>query len=146
MQLFITTEDAEDTENGHFMGNYGVSSVSSASSVVRNILLIVPAAYQKALQRPEPRLSAGKMTGFRDTLSFVVLSSDGGNMIGPVQLGILGLIVVLLFGTKKLPELGSGLGKAISNFKNAYRESAEIDVTPKVTGKDEQSGGKDGAA
>jgi sec-independent protein translocase protein TatA len=58
-------------------------------------------------------------------------------MIGPVQLGILGLIVVLLFGTKKLPELGSGLGKAISNFKNSYREGSEIDVTPKVTeGKD----------
>jgi sec-independent protein translocase protein TatA len=53
-------------------------------------------------------------------------------MIGPVQLGILGLIVVLLFGTKKLPELGSGLGKAISNFKNSYREGSEIDVTPKV--------------
>lgn len=54
-------------------------------------------------------------------------------MVGPVQLGILGLIVVLLFGTKKLPELGSGLGKAISNFKNSYREGSEIDVTPKVT-------------
>jgi len=46
-QFFITTEDAEDTENGHFMGNYGVFSVSSASSVVKNILLIIPAAYQK---------------------------------------------------------------------------------------------------
>jgi hypothetical protein len=46
-QFFITTEDAEDTENGHFMGNYGVFSVSSASSVVKNILLIVSAAYQK---------------------------------------------------------------------------------------------------
>lgn len=65
-------------------------------------------------------------------------------MIGPVQLGILGLIVVLLFGTKKLPELGSGLGKAISNFKNSYRESSEIDVTPKVTQADERT--KDGGA
>jgi sec-independent protein translocase protein TatA len=67
-------------------------------------------------------------------------------MIGPVQLGILGLIVVLLFGTKKLPELGAGLGKAISNFKNAYREGAEIDVTPKVTEGEPSSKGKDGAA
>jgi sec-independent protein translocase protein TatA len=64
-------------------------------------------------------------------------------MIGPVQLGILGLIVVLLFGTKKLPELGSGLGKAISNFKNSYREGSEIDVTPKVTQGDEQSKGSE---
>ncbi len=63
-------------------------------------------------------------------------------MIGPVQLGILGLIVVLLFGTKKLPELGSGLGKAISNFKNSYREGSEIDITPKVT--QGQDTGKEG--
>jgi sec-independent protein translocase protein TatA len=51
-------------------------------------------------------------------------------MLSPVELGIVGLIVVLLFGTKKLPELGSGLGKAISNFKRSYKENAEIDVTP----------------
>jgi hypothetical protein len=34
----------EASENGHFMGNY---RVFSASSVVENILLIIPAAYQK---------------------------------------------------------------------------------------------------
>jgi sec-independent protein translocase protein TatA len=51
-------------------------------------------------------------------------------MLSPVELGIVGLIVVLLFGTKKLPELGSGLGKAISNFKRSYKENTEIDVTP----------------
>lgn len=51
-------------------------------------------------------------------------------MLSPVELGVVGLIVVLLFGTKKLPELGSGLGKAISNFKRSYKESMEIDVTP----------------
>ena len=32
---------------GHFMGNYGVFSVSSASSVVKNILLIISVVYQK---------------------------------------------------------------------------------------------------
>ena len=51
-------------------------------------------------------------------------------MLSPVELGIVGVIVVLLFGTKKLPELGSGLGKAISNFKRAYKDGSEIDVTP----------------
>jgi sec-independent protein translocase protein TatA len=51
-------------------------------------------------------------------------------MLSPVELGIVGLIVVLLFGTKKLPELGSGLGKAISNFKRSYKETSEIDITP----------------
>jgi sec-independent protein translocase protein TatA len=59
-------------------------------------------------------------------------------MLSPVELGIVGLIVVLLFGTKKLPELGSGLGKAISNFKRSYKESTEIDVTP-AAARDAQS-------
>lgn len=49
--------------------------------------------------------------------------------IGPMELGVLAVLVVLLFGTRRLPELGSGLGKAISNFKKSYRETA-IDVTP----------------
>jgi sec-independent protein translocase protein TatA len=47
----------------------------------------------------------------------------------PVQLGIIGLLVILLFGTRKLPELGAGLGQAISNFKRAYKAGGEIDVT-----------------
>ncbi|MEY4700252.1 MAG: hypothetical protein RL326_439 [Pseudomonadota bacterium] len=51
----------------------------------------------------------------------------------PTQLGIIALVVILLFGTKKLPELGAGLGKAISNFKNSYREGTALDVTPTST-------------
>lgn len=43
---------------------------------------------------------------------------------------VVGLIVVLLFGTRKLPELGSGIGKAISNFRKAYKDGNAIDVTP----------------
>lgn len=60
-------------------------------------------------------------------------------MLSPVELGIVGLIVVLLFGTKKLPELGSGLGKAISNFKRSYKEGAEIDVTPAASTAEKKS-------
>lgn len=51
-------------------------------------------------------------------------------MLSPMEIGVVGVIVVLLFGTKRLPELGSGLGKAISNFKRSYREGTELDVTP----------------
>ncbi len=50
--------------------------------------------------------------------------------LSPVEVIICGLVIVLLFGTRKLPELGSGLGKAISNFKKTYREGMTIDVTP----------------
>jgi TatA/E family protein of Tat protein translocase len=33
------------------------------------------------------------------------------------ELLIIGFVVVLLFGTQKLPELGAGLGQAIRGFK-----------------------------
>lgn len=35
------------------------------------------------------------------------------------------LIVVLIFGAGKLPEIGAGLGKGISNFKKANRAAKE---------------------
>jgi len=51
-------------------------------------------------------------------------------MLSTSHIGIVALVVVILFGTKRLPELGTGLGKAISNFKNSFREGNELDVTP----------------
>lgn len=43
---------------------------------------------------------------------------------------IVGIIFILLFGARRLPEVGSGLGKAINNFRKAYKEGSAIDVTP----------------
>lgn len=43
------------------------------------------------------------------------------------QLAIIGLIVVLLFGTKKLRGLGTDLGSAIKGFKQAVSEDASIE-------------------
>lgn len=51
--------------------------------------------------------------------------------LGPFEIALILLVVVLLFGTKKLPELGSGMGEAIGNFKKSLRDSQTIDVTPK---------------
>lgn len=50
--------------------------------------------------------------------------------LSPMELAVVALLVVLLFGTRRLPELGAGLGKAISNFRKSYREASAIDVTP----------------
>lgn len=50
--------------------------------------------------------------------------------LGMPELVVIAAVVVLLFGTKRLPELGSGLGKAISNFKKSYKDGIAIDVTP----------------
>lgn len=42
--------------------------------------------------------------------------------IGMQELLLILVIVVLIFGSKKLPEIGGGLGKAIRNFKRASSE------------------------
>ena len=49
--------------------------------------------------------------------------------LGMPELLVILVIVVLLFGTRKLPELGKGLGSGIRNFKSAMRDSerAELD-------------------
>jgi len=43
-------------------------------------------------------------------------------MIGPWQIGLIILVVLLLFGGKKIPELMKGLGSGIKEFKNAAKE------------------------
>lgn len=54
------------------------------------------------------------------------------------ELIIILLIVLVIFGAKKLPEVGGGLGRAISNFKKATSEPDEIDVTPTKTADKEE--------
>jgi sec-independent protein translocase protein TatA len=51
--------------------------------------------------------------------------------IGTTELLIVLGIVIVLFGARRLPELGSGVGKAIKNFKAGISGKDEIDVTPK---------------
>jgi sec-independent protein translocase protein TatA len=51
--------------------------------------------------------------------------------IGTTELLVVLAIVVVLFGARRLPEIGSGLGKAIKNFKSGISGKDEIDVTPK---------------
>jgi len=51
--------------------------------------------------------------------------------LGASELLIILGIVVLLFGARRLPELGAGVGKAIKNFKAGVSGQDEIDVTPK---------------
>jgi sec-independent protein translocase protein TatA len=50
--------------------------------------------------------------------------------LGTTELLVILGIVVLIFGARRLPELGSGLGKAIKNFKAGVTTDSEIDVTP----------------
>ena len=51
--------------------------------------------------------------------------------IGATELVIVLLIIVVVFGSTKLPQLGDDLGRAIKNFKRAVTNPDEVDVTPK---------------
>jgi sec-independent protein translocase protein TatA len=59
--------------------------------------------------------------------------------VGATELLIILGIVLVLFGARRLPELGSGVGKAIKNFKSGLSGKDELDVTPK---NDEVTDGK----
>ena len=62
-----------------------------------------------------------------------------GELFTPMHLMILGIVAVVLFGGRKLPELGKGLGEGLKGFKDGLKgvsdetskpgESAHI-VTP----------------
>lgn len=50
--------------------------------------------------------------------------------LSPLEIGVILLVIIVLFGARRLPELGSGLGKAISNFRKSYQDGIALDVTP----------------
>ena len=41
------------------------------------------------------------------------------------------LVIVLVLFSRRLPDLGEGLGKSIKKFRKALSDPDEIDVTPK---------------
>jgi sec-independent protein translocase protein TatA len=42
--------------------------------------------------------------------------------LGPMEMVFVMVVLLMLFGAKRLPELGSGLGKGIREFKRTMRE------------------------
>jgi len=51
--------------------------------------------------------------------------------LGIGELLLILVIVLIIFGAGKLPEIGQGLGKGIRSFKREVGRPDEIDVTPK---------------
>ncbi|PYS39539.1 MAG: twin-arginine translocase TatA/TatE family subunit [Acidobacteria bacterium] len=45
--------------------------------------------------------------------------------LGPAELVIILLIVFFLFGAKRLPEMGKGIGEGIKNFKKSFKSDDE---------------------
>ncbi len=56
-----------------------------------------------------------------------------GELFTPWHLGLLAIVAVVLFGGRKLPELGKGLGEGLRGFKDGLKGMTgnEPDATPK---------------
>ncbi|MFD2588038.1 twin-arginine translocase TatA/TatE family subunit [Croceitalea marina] len=48
-------------------------------------------------------------------------------LVGPWQIAIIVLCILLLFGGKKIPELMRGLGSGIKEFKDASKEDEKLE-------------------
>jgi sec-independent protein translocase protein TatA len=65
-----------------------------------------------------------------------------GAMLGGLEIAIIILVILLIFGPSKLPQLGEGIGKMLRGFRKEMKQidadkreeaarQGEIDVTPK---------------
>ncbi len=59
--------------------------------------------------------------------------------IGMPELIIILVIILIIFGAGKLPEIGSGIGKGIKNFKKATKEVEQDDKNPEKIEEDIKS-------
>lgn len=62
--------------------------------------------------------------------------------IGWTELVLVLLIVLVVFGAGRLPQIGEGVGKAIRNLKRGLKTDDDIEVTPKEKRVEERSSAK----
>ena len=55
--------------------------------------------------------------------------------LGIGELLVVLVIILIIFGAGRLPEIGESVGRGIRNFRKAVKAPDEIDITP---GKDEE--------
>ncbi|MBI5096473.1 MAG: twin-arginine translocase TatA/TatE family subunit [Nitrospirae bacterium] len=60
--------------------------------------------------------------------------------LGIPELLIILVIVMIIFGAGKLPQIGEGLGKAINGFKRGLTETSKIEDTKQENEKKEKTG------
>jgi sec-independent protein translocase protein TatA len=66
--------------------------------------------------------------------------------MGPTELIVILVILLVLFGGSKLPGLAKGLGQSIKEFKKASKDEPEAEKTPEPTKKTPEPAAKPPAA
>jgi sec-independent protein translocase protein TatA len=51
--------------------------------------------------------------------------------LGPMELTIILVIILIIFGAGRLPEIGSGIGKGIKNFKKSMKDTENEKIEDK---------------
>ena len=69
--------------------------------------------------------------------------------LGPWELALIFLVILLLFGAKRLPDIAQGLGKGIREFKKAVKDTQDeiktsVNETEKKNKDKDSDGKKDG--
>jgi sec-independent protein translocase protein TatA len=67
-----------------------------------------------------------------------------GDLFAPTHLIWILLIVILLFGAKKIPDLAKGIGEGIKEFKKASKDVEKEVEAPKIAEKKPDSEKKEG--
>ena len=60
--------------------------------------------------------------------------------LGPMELIVVLVIILIVFGAGKLPDIASGLGKGIRDFKKGMKDLEEEDGEPSTTDRNEKGG------
>ena len=55
--------------------------------------------------------------------------------VGPIEIFLVLLVALIVFGPKKLPELGKSLGRGISEFRGTINGESHAPVKPEVEAK-----------
>jgi sec-independent protein translocase protein TatA len=55
--------------------------------------------------------------------------------IGPMEILLIALVALLLFGAGRIADIGKGLGQGIKNFKQGLKEAEELDADKKPADK-----------
>jgi len=51
--------------------------------------------------------------------------------LGTKEIVIIAVLIVLLFGAKKVPELAKGVGQAVRHIRGGFKDDVEADSTDK---------------